>query len=135
LTVGDQADTMGFRSEQNTGAKRTFRSGRVLPMKLPLNCGDAYDLLAKHFGTEDLGELTRLTKISRSTLAYWRSCPSARMRKNGRLHLQRIFSGKAAGEAMKRSARDPGVATLLDMFQEVRDILSRIEQKLMDRYS
>ena len=126
---------MNFRLQKNTGAARSIRSGRVLPMKLPLNCGDAYELLVKHFGTEDLAELSRLTKISRSTLAYWRSCPGARMRKNGRLHLQRIFSGKAAGEAMKRSARDPGVATLLDMFQEVRDILSRIEQKLMDRYS
>ena len=105
-------------------------------MRLPQNCGEAYKILVKEFGTEDLAELSRLTKISRSTLAYWRSCPAARMRKNGRQHLQRIFSDQEHSRKLPgRSARDPGVATLLEMFQEVRDILSRIEQKLMDRYS
>lgn len=103
-------------------------------MKVPANCGEAYRVLVKHFGTEDLGELSRLSGISRSTLAYWRSCPGARMRKNGRAHLQRIF---AAGSDFKGppSSQDPGLASLIEMFQEVRDLLVRIEQRFIDRFS
>ena len=76
-------------------------------MKIPPSCGEAYKVLVKHFGTEDLAELSRLSKVSRSTLAYWRSCPGARMRKNGRAHLQRIFDDSEAGRntATRRAAR------------------------------
>ena len=106
------------------------------PMKTPSSCGEAYKVLVKHFGTEDLAELSRLSKVSRSTLAYWRSCPGARMRKNGRAHLQRIFAEEDGGRGdHRRKAGDPGLAQLLDMFQEVRDLLARIEQRLMGRYS
>jgi hypothetical protein len=105
-------------------------------MKTPSSCGEAYKVLVKHFSTEDLAELSRLSKVSRSTLAYWRSCPGARMRKNGRAHLQRIFADSEAGRStVKRKAGDPGLAQLLEMFQDVRDLLVRIEQRLMDRYS
>lgn len=103
-------------------------------MKSPKNCGEAYKLLVRHFGTEDLGELSRQSSISRSTLAYWRSCPNAKMRKNGRAHLRRIFSAEL--EAPRAAAsRDPGLASLIELFQEVRDLLVRIEQKFIDRFS
>lgn len=104
-------------------------------MKIPSSCGEAYKVLSRHFGTEDLGELSRLSKVSRSTLAYWRSCGSARLRKNGRNHLRRIFEEAADGAESPFRAQDPSLAAILEMFQEVRDILIRIEQKFIDRFS
>ena len=104
-------------------------------MKIPVSCGEAYKTLSRHFGTEDLGELSRLSKISRSTLAYWRSCGSARLRKNGRNHMRRIFKEVADGTEVPFRSHDPSLAAILEMFQEVRDILIRIEQKFIDRFS
>jgi len=103
-------------------------------MKMPTNCGEAYELLVRHYGTDDLAELSRLASISRSTLAYWRSCPDARMRRNGRAHLSRICSDGLA-DCAKTGARDPSLSILLEMFQEVKDLLVRIEQEFNDRHS
>ena len=104
-------------------------------MKIPTSCGEAYKVLVRYYGTEDLGELSRLSKVSRSTLAYWRSCGSARLRKNGRNHFRRIFEESSDGTEIPFKSQDPSLAALLEMFQEVRDILVRIEQKFIDRFS
>ncbi len=104
-------------------------------MKVPTSCGESYRLLVKYYGTEDLGDLSRASRISRSTLAYWRSCPKAKLRKNGRAHIHRILSESAELKGLASSSKDHGVAALIEMFQEVRDLMVRIEQKLIDRFS
>lgn len=104
-------------------------------MKIPTSCGDAYSALVKRYGTDDLAELSRFSRISRSTLAYWRSCPKARLRKNGRAHLRRIFGSETGPNHRHRAGGDPNLEALLEMFQEVRDLLVKIEQKFIDRYS
>ena len=101
---------------------------------MPTKCGEAYELLVRHYGTEDLAELSRLASISRSTLAYWRSCPEARLRKNGRAHLSRICS-EGLADCGDTGPRDKNLRNLLEMFQEVRDLLVRIEQEFNDHYS
>ena len=103
-------------------------------MKMPTNCGKAFELLVKHYGTDDLAELSRLSSISRSTLAYWRSCPDARMRRNGRAHLSRICSENLS-DCIEAPSRGPSLTPLLEMFQEVRDLLVKIEQEFIDRSS
>lgn len=103
-------------------------------MKMPTSCGEAYELLVRHYGTEDLAELSRLSSISRSTLAYWRSCPDARLRRNGRAHLNRICS-EGLVDCRESTPRDTSLIPLLEMFQEVRDLLVRIEREFNDRYS
>jgi hypothetical protein len=101
---------------------------------MPTNCGEAYKLLVRHYGTEDLAELSRLSSISRSTLAYWRSCPDARLRKNGRAHLSRICS-EGLTDCRDIGPRDKSLSNLLGMFREVRDLLVRIERELNNHYS
>ena len=103
---------------------------------LPRTCGKAQRLLARYYGTDNLAALSKASGISRSTLAYWKSCPEARMRKNGYRHLQRIFGGSASDDAARHMQNgNPNVMALLEVFQEVRDILSRIEQRLLRMYS
>jgi hypothetical protein len=115
---------------KNTGA------GKSGEKSLPRTCGKAQRLLTKYYGTDNLASLSKASGISRSTLAYWKSCPEARMRKNGYRHLQRIFGSGASGDAARHLQNDnPNVMALLEVFQEVRDILSRIEQRLLRMYS
>ena len=103
---------------------------------LPRTCGKAQRLLAKYYGTENLAALSKASGISRSTLAYWKSCPEARMRKNGYRHIQRIFgSGGSDDAALHLQQGNPNAMALLEVFQEVRDLLSRIEQRLLRIYS
>jgi len=103
---------------------------------LPRTCGKAQRLLVKYYGTENLAALSKASGISRSTLAYWKSCPEARMRKNGYRHMQRIFgSGDSDSAALHLQKGNPNAMALLEIFQEVKDVLSRIEQRLLRMYS
>jgi hypothetical protein len=103
---------------------------------LPRTCGKAQSLLVKYYGTENLVALSKASGISRSTLAYWKSCPEARMRKNGYRHIQRIFGSAGSDDAaLHLQQGNPNAVALLEVFQEVRDLLSRIEQRLLRIYS
>jgi hypothetical protein len=103
---------------------------------LPRTCGKAHLLLVEYYGTENLAALSKASGISRSTLAYWKSCPEARMRKNGYRHIRRIFgTGAPADAALLLQKRNPNAVALLEVFQDVKDILSRIEQRLLRIYS
>lgn len=102
----------------------------------PKTCGKAHELLATYYETENLALLSRKSGVSRSTLAYWKSCPGARMRESGFRHLRRIFSDRPGSDSiLKEGSNHPDVMALLEIFQEVRDVLSRIEQQLLRLYS
>lgn len=128
------------RRERGTGKARSAAAAarRAVDAEkgLPRTCGKAQRLLVKHYGTENLAALSKASGISRSTLAYWKSCPEARMRKNGYRHIQRIFGSAGSDDAAVHLQQgNPNAMALLEVFQEVRDLLSRIEQRLLRIYS